>query len=165
MAIEIAASFITVVAVGAELAAKLYKFGFSEATGAGEFECHKAIINYAYTVEERKYYEFGCNINGLAQILIKVQEVVKEVTNPADNRQSNSTLTTVWDTTDFSEIVGDYLKTLKECEDLLHKKKSFDRQNGFVRAVVWNSRIEPEISHLNNRIYYHALKVINIFSK
>lgn len=35
MAIEIAASFITVVAVGAELASKLYKFGFSEASGAG----------------------------------------------------------------------------------------------------------------------------------
>ena len=110
---------------------------------------------------ERKYCEFGGNINGLAQTLNQVQEVVKKITNPAEGRQSNSTLTTVWDTTHFSEIVGDYLKTLKECEELLHKKGNFNRQNGFVRAVVWNSRIEPEISHLNNRIYFHALKVIN----
>lgn len=159
MAIEIAASFITVVAVGAELAAKLYKLGFTEATGAGEFECSNVTIKCAYTWEERKYVEFGNNINGLAQILYKVQEVVKEVTNPADGQQSNSTLTTVWDTADFSEIVGDYLKTLKECEDLLHRKKNFDRQNGFVRAAVWNSRIEPEISHLNDRLSYHSLKV------
>ena len=142
MAIEIAASFITVVAVGVELATSLYKFGFSKVDGA-----------------DRKYYEFGNNIKGLAQNLIRVQDAVQRITSPIERRNNTSSLIALWNTTDFSEIVGDYTNTLKECEKLLHKKKDFDQQRGFVRAVVWNTRIEPEISQLNTRLYFHILKV------
>ena len=145
MSIEIAASFITVVAIGVELATSLYTFGFSRVDGA-----------------DRKYYEFGNNIKGLAQNLVRVQEAVQKITSPIERRNNTSSLVTLWDTKDFSEIVGDYVKTLKECEKLLNKKKDFDRQRGFVKAVIWNTRIEPEISQLNTRLYFHILKIHNV---
>ena len=164
MAIEIAASFITVVAVGAELAKQLYSFGFSNVGGAGEPRQLLLVSKCTHTCEDRKYIEFGLNIKGLAHNLDRVQQVVQNITDPIETQRSQNSLTSSWNSTDFAEIVGDYHKTLKECEELLLKKKNFSRHNGFVKGVIWNHRIEPEISLLNTRIYYHALKVGKLLS-
>ena len=90
---------------------------------------------------------------------MRVQDAVQKIASPIERRNGTSSLTTVWDTSDFSEIVGDYMKTLKECEELLNKKRNFDRQRGFIKAVVWNARIEPEVSQLTTRLYFHNVKV------
>ena len=50
MALEIAASFITIIAVGVELATKLHKFGFSEVEDAGDSSILLIFVDNAYTL-------------------------------------------------------------------------------------------------------------------
>ena len=62
-----------------------------------------------------------------------------------------------------SEAVGDFRKTLKECEKLLGDNERFRRDRaGFVDNVVWHMSTQRDVDSLRERVHFHSTKVRSI---
>ncbi|KAL1648358.1 hypothetical protein SLS58_002111 [Diplodia intermedia] len=128
-----------------QLAYRLWEAGFSKAKNA-----HK------------QYIEFGLTIQNLGKNL----DQIKSVTENAYSQLQRSRLqpfddNTLLDTKSLDQIVGNYAKTLAECERLLRDKSKFrhDSRN-FVLNIVWNLEIEPEVTKLRDRLAFHNAKIL-----
>lgn len=60
----------------------------------------------------------------------------------------------------LSQLVGDFKKTLDECEKLLNDHERFKRDTaGFVDNVVWHVSTQRDVDILRERVHFHATKV------
>ncbi len=107
---------------------------------------------------DQQYIDFGISIKGLAQNLRNVEGIIR---NANEGLRSHSLRKPVWDLEELEDIVGDYEKTLRECDGLLSRESSFQKRHGFVYNIMWNVRIEPEIARLKDSITFHKLKVLS----
>ncbi|KAK0661552.1 hypothetical protein DIS24_g2669 [Lasiodiplodia hormozganensis] len=113
----------------------------------------------------KQYVEFGLALRNLGKNL----ETIKAVIENAYNQLQRGRLQPFGE--DFLDddkksvdvIIGDYVKTLADCEKLLKDKSKFrhNRQN-FVLNVVWNIEIEPEVARLRDRLAFHNIKILMI---
>ena len=60
----------------------------------------------------------------------------------------------------LSQVTGDFLHTLQDCERLLSNNTKFKRTKaGFVDNVVWHSWTEKEVKNLTQRVHFHQTKI------
>ncbi len=63
-----------------------------------------------------------------------------------------------WDV--LPEVVGDFKKTLEECDDLLKDHSKFQySQAGFIENVTWWSSVEADVNALRERVRFHMMKL------
>ncbi|KAI4113082.1 MAG: hypothetical protein LQ345_005869, partial [Seirophora villosa] len=61
----------------------------------------------------------------------------------------------------LSQLVGDFKKTLDECEKLLNDHERFKRDTaGFVDNVVWHVSTQRDVDILRERVHFHATKLL-----
>ncbi|KAH8590512.1 hypothetical protein B0O99DRAFT_304096 [Bisporella sp. PMI_857] len=120
-----------------EIAAKTYKYGFSKAQRAHAL-----------------YHEFGDNINGLACNLDNLQKIVGYLAENNNGQFLDSSYMT-----SLADIIGDYGKTLQDCENFLKDKERFSWQGDFVNNIVWNFSIALEVQTLNDRVAFFNIKL------
>ncbi|GME27912.1 aspartate aminotransferase protein [Neofusicoccum parvum] len=144
--------FETLQALGAlaqtiEKAYWLWEAGFSKAKNA-----HK------------QYIEFGVAIQSLGRNLEQVKKVAENAYSQLQRgRLQPFDLSELMDTKSLDQILGNYGKTLQDCERLLKDKSKFrhDSRN-FVQNIVWNIEIEPEVTRLRERLAFHNVKILMV---
>lgn len=65
-----------------------------------------------------------------------------------------------WDLSSLKEIIGDYDRTLRDCEKLLRENHEYTKNRGFVYNLDWNYFIQPKIDHLRKRLQMHNSKIL-----
>ena len=62
--------------------------------------------------------------------------------------------------TTLSEVAGDFLQTLRDCDKLLNDRSKFRRSNAnFVDNVAWHTSTEREVNNLRQRVQFHMIKI------
>ncbi|OJD37433.1 aspartate aminotransferase protein [Diplodia corticola] len=128
-----------------QLAYRLWEAGFSKAKNA-----HK------------QYIEFGVTIQNLGKNLDRIKSVTENACSQLQRRRLRAfDDDELLDTKSLDQIVGNYAKTLADCERLLRDKSKFrhDSRN-FVLNIVWNLEIEPEVTKLRDRLAFHNVKIL-----
>lgn len=144
--------FETLQALGAlaqtiEKAYWLWEAGFSKAKNA-----HK------------QYIEFGVAIQNLGKNLEKVKKVTENARDQLQrDRLQSFDDDELLDTKSLDQILGNYNRTLADCERLLRDKAKFrhDSRN-FVLNIVWNVEVEPEVTRLRERLAFHNVKILMV---
>ncbi|KAL5315269.1 hypothetical protein ACEPPN_017921 [Leptodophora sp. 'Broadleaf-Isolate-01'] len=122
-----------------EIAAKTYKYGFSKA-------------QRAHTL----YNEFGDNVKGLATNLDDLHKIVGYLGEGGGRFLDSSYMNSLVD------IIGDYGRTLQDCDKFLKDKERFSWQGDFVMNIVWNFSIASEVQTLKDRIAFLNIKVMTV---
>jgi hypothetical protein len=65
-----------------------------------------------------------------------------------------------WDLSSLREIIGDYHKTLIDCQKLLEENHEFRRNRNFAYNIEWNVVIQPKVEHLRKRLEFHNSKIL-----
>jgi hypothetical protein len=64
-----------------------------------------------------------------------------------------------WDLSSLREIIGDYQKTLTDCQKLLEENHEFRKNRNIAYNVGWNMVIQPKVEHLRKRLECHNSKI------
>ena len=65
-----------------------------------------------------------------------------------------------WDPNSLSEIIGDYVTTLRECHELLEDNNKFGAAtNNPLRNIEWNSLVQGRVDRLRTRIQMHSVSI------
>ena len=60
----------------------------------------------------------------------------------------------------LSQVTGDFLRTLQDCERLLSENSKFERTKAvFVDNLAWHNSTEREIKNLRQRVHFHQTKI------
>ncbi|KAL9034636.1 MAG: hypothetical protein Q9180_005293 [Flavoplaca navasiana] len=110
------------------------------------------------------YLQFGREIEFLSESLKQLEAVINNANlqrprrrwgNP--DQESRVALLPV------CQAVGDFRKTLDECEKLLNDHERFRRNTaGFVDNVVWHVSTQRDVEILRSRVQFHATKLFII---
>ncbi|KAL9631802.1 MAG: hypothetical protein Q9204_004060 [Flavoplaca sp. TL-2023a] len=110
------------------------------------------------------YLQFGREIEFLSESLKQLGAVI----NNADSQRPRRR----WGNPDqesrvalqpVCQAVGDFRKTLDECEKLLNDHERFRRNPaGFVDNVVWHVSTQRDVEILKGRVHFHATKLLII---
>ncbi|CAL8584243.1 hypothetical protein XPA_009848 [Xanthoria parietina] len=108
------------------------------------------------------YLRFGREIQSFAENLQQLEAVVDNANRQRPPRR--------WGNPDsecrvalepVSQAVGDFQKTLAECEKLLGDHERFRRDAaGFVDNVVWHLSTQRDVDLLRERVQFHATKLL-----
>jgi hypothetical protein len=61
---------------------------------------------------------------------------------------------------DTKELVGDFTRTLKQCEELLRKHVSLRRNRaGVIQSVIWATTAQDKVDALRRQIQFHTQKI------
>jgi hypothetical protein len=112
------------------------------------------------TFEEKQYREFGSDIQSLLGSINLLKEVLQKAKRETN---SNLTLEHFRGFDNLNQVVGDFKKTLSDCEKLLSENASFEKENGFVKNIIWNTKIAGDVTDLRERVRLHDIKVNYIF--
>ncbi len=64
-----------------------------------------------------------------------------------------------WDLSSLREIIGDYERTLTDCEKLLEENHEFRKNRNFAYNIKWNIVIQPKVEQLCKRLKFHNSKI------
>jgi hypothetical protein len=64
-----------------------------------------------------------------------------------------------WDLSSLNEIIGDYHRTLIDCQKLLEENHEFRKNRNFAYNTEWNLVIQPKIDNLRKRLESHNSKI------
>ncbi|PMD45938.1 hypothetical protein L207DRAFT_628596 [Hyaloscypha variabilis F] len=65
-----------------------------------------------------------------------------------------------WELSSIGEIVGDYQKTLYDCQKLLDDNPELRKNRNFAYNIEWNYVLEPEVDQLRKRLQFHNTKIL-----
>jgi hypothetical protein len=60
------------------------------------------------------------------------------------------------------DIIGDYGKTLQDCDRFLKDKERFNWQGDFVHNIIWNFSIASEVQTLKDRVAFLNIKLMTV---
>ena len=110
-----------------------------------------------------KYIQFGGEIKSLRDSVKQLYDVISNAENQrprpwhrrdADQHINNPNMKAL------SQVTGDFLQTLQECERLLKDNSKFERgAAGFVNNVIWHSSTERKVNTLKQRVHFHQTKI------
>ncbi|KAL8975099.1 MAG: hypothetical protein Q9197_000678 [Variospora fuerteventurae] len=108
------------------------------------------------------YLRFGREIESFTESLQQLEAVIDHANRQRPRRP--------WRTHDdecrhalqpLSQLVGDFKKTLDECEKLLNDHERFQRDTaGFVDNVVWHVSTQRDVDILRERVHFHTTKLL-----
>jgi hypothetical protein len=101
----------------------------------------------------QEYADFGNDIHHFAQGLNSIRDAVERAKG-----QAPSFATTDWDLTSLQSIVGDFVATIEQCEELVLRNPKFQKRSGFVVNIVWSLDIGQRVKILRNRVSFHCSK-------
>jgi len=122
-----------------DLAARTYKYGFSKA-------------QRAHTL----YNEFGDNVKGLATNLDDLHKIVGYLGDNGGRFLDSSYMNSLVD------IIGDYGRTLQDCDRFLKDKERFNWQGDFVNNIIWNFSVASEVQTLKDRVAFLNIKLMTV---
>ncbi|KAK4928159.1 hypothetical protein LTR49_005097 [Elasticomyces elasticus] len=97
---------------------------------------------------------FGTAIDALDRNLRTLEKVVDNAQGQLPERSPISSQT-------LSDILGDYGKTLRNCQKLLVERSEFVRNHkGFVTNIRWNTNIQAEVVRLTEQVAFHNTKIL-----
>lgn len=115
----------------------------------------RTLANSEWSCSAKQDAEFGADIRHFGNNLLKLGEVIGDVT-----KQVPASLSHTWDLKSVLQICGDFRKTLKECERLLNDPGKFERgRDNFIYNIRWNLSVEPQVARLRDRVAFHNIKV------
>lgn len=103
-----------------------------------------------------QYREFGEDVHRFLNNLLVLRGVLERAQNESEGLIGFDEFGGL---KNLNEILGDYRKTLSDCETLLLNRKHFEYRNGIIDSMRWNATVAKEISDLRYRIHIHNLKV------
>ncbi|PMD25960.1 hypothetical protein NA56DRAFT_390095 [Hyaloscypha hepaticicola] len=114
----------------------------------------------------RQYQDFWNDVRSLAENLGRTWSVVENAQD-AWKQHSLPLLASPglpsqkdWDLTSLREIIGDYYKTLTDCENLLRENPEFRKNRNFVYNIEWNLVVQPKVEQLRKRLEFHNTKIL-----
>lgn len=130
----------------------------------GPLSLFLALADSASSIPDKQYIEFGVAIQNLGKNLEKVQSVTKNARDQLQRgRLQRFDDEELLDSKSLDQILGNYGKTLADCEKLLLDKSKFrhDSRN-VIQNIVWNIEIEPEVKRLRDRLAFHNVKILMV---
>ena len=58
------------------------------------------------------------------------------------------------------EIIGDYHKTITDCQKLLNENPEFRKSRNFAYNIEWNFVLQPKVEQLRKRLEFHNTKIL-----
>ncbi|KAL8719955.1 MAG: hypothetical protein Q9225_003103 [Loekoesia sp. 1 TL-2023] len=135
-------------------------FGVSLSDFAKAAELALSLYRTCFTKAERadiKYAQFGEEIHSLANSLKELANVLASAGSlcPGGPWSDDSVPIKV-----LSQVTGDFLRTLQDCECLLNDNSKFKRTTAnFIDNVVWHSSTERDVNSLRQRVHFHQTKI------
>ncbi|KAH8703793.1 hypothetical protein BGW36DRAFT_355196 [Talaromyces proteolyticus] len=126
-----------------EIATTTYRYGFSK-------------VNRAPSL----YSEFGDNVKGLAANLKDLHKVIESLSQNGQPRDSSYTDSSYGVT--LVDIIGDYGRTLQDCEKFLKDKECFKWKDGFITNIFWNFNIAGKVQGLKDRVTFLNIKLMTV---
>lgn len=147
-----------------QLGSFLHEKCFTRAQGAGTCRSSGYVGDTVLTSNSTPdilYLRFGREIESFTESLQQLEAVIDHANRQRPRRP--------WRTHDdecrhalqpLSQLVGDFKKTLDECEKLLNDHERFQRDTaGFVDNVVWHVSTQRDVDILRERVHFHTTKV------
>ncbi|OCL12417.1 hypothetical protein AOQ84DRAFT_386154 [Glonium stellatum] len=103
-----------------------------------------------------QFTEFGSDIKDLAQNL---KDITSVVSNASRQRQQSPNEDGLWELSSLVEIIGDYERTLTDCQGLLHENRQFSQNTNPAYNIQWNVLVQPRIDRLRSRLQFHNSKI------
>ncbi|EEH43786.2 uncharacterized protein PADG_00075 [Paracoccidioides brasiliensis Pb18] len=132
-----------------QLAWKVYNFAFERKSRPSE-------------ITGTQYADFVNDVRSLATNLENVYRVASNAASQVEvgtlGRPRDSTK--IWDLRSLNEIVGDYHKTLRDCEKLIRDNYRYNNASSPRQGISWNVLVQPDVERLRNRISLHNLKIL-----
>ena len=122
----------------------------------------RSLTDLSIYLTDIKYRQFGTEIQSLGNGCKHLESVIAQSQRPGDQKITHQHFDTI-NTATFkalSQVTGDFLRTLQDCERLLSNNTKFKRTKaGFVDNVVWHGWTEKEIKNLTQRVHFHQTKI------
>ena len=109
------------------------------------------------------YHKFGRELESFTETLQQLVTIIKHANGQRPRRP--------WGYPDdecrvalhpVSQAIGDFRKTIADCERLLNDNERFQRDSaGFVDNVVWHLSTQRDVEILRERVHFHKTKVRN----
>lgn len=115
---------------------------------------------------DRQYQEFGNDIKNLAENLRNIERVIENAKATWTQQSLRHVRSRAlppqkeWDLSSLREIIGDYHRTLMDCQKLLEENHEFRRNRSFVYNIEWNVVIQRKVEHLRKRLESHNSKIL-----
>ncbi|PKS10921.1 hypothetical protein jhhlp_002679 [Lomentospora prolificans] len=121
------------------------------------------VYNYGWAPELRastNYASFGSEVRHLAENLDLLANVVHRADKSLRENGGRAVDKLRWDPNSLSEIIGDYVTTLRECHELLEDNNKFGAAtNNPLRNIEWNSLVQGRVDRLRTRIQMHSVSI------
>jgi hypothetical protein len=109
------------------------------------------------TYIELLYNEFGENVKHLGLNLRDLQKIIECIgtngmTQHLDSVYFNS----------LCDIIGDYQRTLQDCDNLLRDRAKFRWRGDFIHNIIWNYTVASDIQGLKDRLAYLNIKILTM---
>ncbi|KAG0651288.1 hypothetical protein D0Z07_1586 [Hyphodiscus hymeniophilus] len=103
-----------------------------------------------------RYNQFGNDVRGLQARLNELERALRK----ALEQNEHVDLYAVDLGRDTKELVGDFTRTLKQCEEILRKHVSLRRNRaGFIQSVIWATTAQDKVDALRRQIQFHTQKI------
>ena len=122
----------------------------------------RSLTDSSINLTDIKYCQFGTEIHSLGNVCKNLDSVITQSQKPWHQKITHQHIDNV-NTATFkalSQVTGDFLQTLQDCERLLSDNTKFKRTKaGFVDNVIWHTSTEREIRNLTQRVHFHQTKI------
>jgi len=126
----------------AELAWTVWEYGWAHEYNAGE-----------------NYRAFGADVHTLHRSLVRVEGAIKRAQNSLQAHGAHNNDTLIEDMDLFSDIVGDYNRTLSDCLQLIDDNRRYAHTTGPMLNIDWNLNVMPQVEHLRGRLQMHNVRI------
>ncbi|PGH13060.1 hypothetical protein AJ79_03897 [Helicocarpus griseus UAMH5409] len=123
------------------------------------------IYNFAFDKKLRPSAQYSDFVNDIRSLATNLHNVYRVASNAASQLEASSLGRSrdskqLWDLTSLNEIVGDYHKTLRDCEKLLRDNYRYNNASGPVQGITFGILVQPEVDRLRSRLSLHNLKIL-----
>ena len=122
----------------------------------------RSLTDSSINLTDIKYCQFGTEIQSLGIVCKNLDLVFTQSQRDWHQKITHQHIDNI-NTATFkalSQVTGDFLRTLRDCERLLSDNTKFKRTKaGFVDNVVWHAWTEREIRNLTERVHFHQTKI------
>ncbi|KAJ6784845.1 hypothetical protein PWT90_09776 [Aphanocladium album] len=131
----------------AEIAWKLYEYGWARENNAGE-----------------SYRTFGEEVHILCLGLQSIDSAFQNARDTLIQSGARGSTLLRADRYSLAEIIGDYESTIHECRELLKTHRHFNQTTGPFRNIQWSLGAMRQVEALRRRIHMHNLQIQHVLT-
>ena len=105
------------------------------------------------------YRAFGADVQTLHRSLVRVEGAIKRAQDSLQAHGAHNNDTLIEDMDLFSDIVGDYNRTLSDCLQLIDDNRRYAHTTGPMLNIDWNLNVMPQVEHLRGRLQMHNVRI------